>query len=145
MSVAAPTNTQFSIAVHMLTLLGAEPDARQSSETLAASAGASPVHVRRVLGGLRRAGLVTSRNGPHGGWQVATPVCDIPLDVVWHAVHGDDPVLGLHDAHPDCAVGQGIQTALAELDRRAAHALTAELGRTTIGDLVARTQAAAAA
>lgn len=133
---AASGNTQFSLAVHMLTLLGAEPDAMQSSERLAGSAGASPVHVRRVLGHLRRAGLVSSRNGPGGGWLVEGDVCGLTLDVVWAAIHGDGPVLGLHDASPDCAVGQRIQESLADLDRRAARALVDELRETTIGDLV---------
>jgi Rrf2 family protein len=140
--VAAPTNTQFALAVHMLTLLGLGPDALQRSEELAGSAGVSPVHVRRVLGRLRRAGLVDSRNGPGGGWHVVQPVCDITLDVVWHALHGDEPVLGLYDANPDCTIGQSVQAELLALDRRAARALSEELGRTTIGELVDRARAA---
>ncbi|WP_354699902.1 Putative HTH-type transcriptional regulator YwnA [Paraconexibacter sp. AEG42_29] len=129
-------NTQFSLAVHMLTLLGRRPGVMQPSGALAGSAGASPVHVRRVLGRLRRAGLVRSRNGPGGGWLVEGEVCAITLDVVWAAIHGDGPVLGLHEASPDCETGQQIQDALGALDRRAAAALVAELERTTVGDLV---------
>jgi DNA-binding IscR family transcriptional regulator len=137
--VPSTVNTQFSIAVHLLTLLGGRPGVMQSSEVLAGSANASPVHVRRVLGHLRRAGLVSSRNGPGGGWLVEGDVSAITLDVVWDAIHGDGPVLGLHDASPDCDAGQRIQGALAALDRRAAGALIAELEQTTIGDLVAET------
>jgi DNA-binding IscR family transcriptional regulator len=143
-AVPHPTNTQFALAVHMLTLLSAETDAMHSSEVLAASAGSNPVHVRRVLGRLRRAGLVRSRPGPHGGWLVDGATCDTTLAEVWDAVHGDDPVLGLHSANPDCVVGQRIQGALVELDRRAARALTAELAETTLGDLVRSTEAAPA-
>lgn len=139
--MAGPANTQFALAVHMLTLLGVEPEVMQRSESLAASANASPVHVRRVLGRLRRAGLVTSRNGPNGGWLASKATDDVRLDDVWHALHGDEPVLGLYDANPSCPVGQGVQQALEDLDRRAARALTDELGRTTIGDLVERTRA----
>jgi Rrf2 family protein len=140
--MARPTNTQFALAVHVLILLGADPDARQSSELLAASAGTNPVHVRRVLGRLRRAGLVRSRPGPHGGWIPADAPCDVTLADVWRAVNGDDPVLGLHSASPDCAVGQRIQDALARIDRRAAAALVAELEHTTIDELVRSTDAA---
>lgn len=143
--MATPTNSQFALAVHMLVLLAVDRTTMRRSQVLASSAGASAVHVRRVLGCLRRAGLVTSRNGPGGGWQVTAPVCDIPLDVIWHALHGDDPVLCLYGANPDCAVGQDVQAALQELDRRAARALTEELGRTTIAELVARIQAPAVA
>jgi Rrf2 family protein len=139
--MARPTNTQFALAVHVLVLLGVDPDARQSSEQLAGSAGSNPVHVRRVLGRLRRAGLVRSRPGPHGGWLVTRPACDTTLADVWRAVNGDDPVLGLHSASPDCTVGQRIQDALVGVDRRAAAALAAELERTTLGDLVRSTAA----
>ncbi len=141
--MARPTNTQFALAVHVLTLLGSEPGARHSSEFLASSAGASAVHVRRVLGGLRRAGLVRSRPGPSGGWLVAGELCDTTLADVWRAVNRDDPVLGLHSANPDCEVGQRIHGVLVELDRRAAGALVAELEHTTLGDLVSATQARA--
>jgi Rrf2 family protein len=135
-----PTNTQFALAVHVLTLLAHDPGDRHSSEFLAASAGSSPVHVRRVLGRLRRAGVVRSRPGPHGGWAVARDTAEITLADVWHAVHGSDPVLGLHSASPDCAAGQAIQGALVELDRRAAAALVAELEHTTVDELARATQ-----
>jgi Rrf2 family protein len=140
--VARPTNTQFALAVHMLTLLTADPQTMQSSELLAASAGSSPVHVRRVLGRLRRAGLVRSRPGPNGGWLPAEDATGTTLADVWRAVNGDDPVLGLHSASPNCTVGLRIQDALARIDRRAAAALVSELEHTTIDDLVQSTDAA---
>jgi Rrf2 family protein len=143
--MARPTNTQFALAVHVLTLLATAPDAMQSSEVLAGSAGSNPVHVRRVLGRLRRAGLVRSRPGPHGGWLVAHPITQITLADVWRAVNGDDPVLALHSANPDCTVGQRIQHALVQVDRRAAAALVAELEDTTLDDLVRTTDATPAA
>jgi Rrf2 family protein len=140
-TMPGPANTQFALAVHVLTLLAAEPDAMRSSELLASSAGASPVHVRRVLGRLRRAGLVRSRPGPHGGWLVCRPTSETTLADVWRALNGDDPLLGLHSANPDCVVGQRIHGALATIDRRAVLALTAELERTTLDDLVRSTDA----
>lgn len=136
-----PTNTQFALAVHVLTLLAATPEERHSSEFLAASAGSNAVHVRRVLGRLRRAGLVRSRPGRQGGWLVTGPADRTTLADVWAAVNGDDPVLGVHSASPECVVGQRIQGALMDLDRRAADALTAELARTTLDDLVNSTDA----
>lgn len=144
--VAQPTNTQFALAVHVLTLLSAAggcdaaPGAtagRISSEFLAGSAGSNPVHVRRLLGRLRAAGLVESRPGPSGGWLLAADPSTTTLADVWAAVHGDDPVLGLHSAAPDCTAGQSIQAQLVAIDRRAASALTSELARTTLTDLVA--------
>jgi Rrf2 family protein len=132
----APTNTQFSLAVHMLTLLGSQTPELVSSEFLSASAGTSPEHVRRVLAPLRRAGLVRSRPGPSGGWQLDHAGCDTTLGEIWRAVHGDDGVLGVHSAAPECTVGQRIQTELEEVERRAVEALVAELDQVTLGQLV---------
>jgi DNA-binding IscR family transcriptional regulator len=135
--MAGPTNTQFAVAVHLMTLLSAA-DAPLASPALAGSVGTNPVHVRRVLGRLREAGLVTSRPGVAGGWQVAVDPATTGLDRVWRAVHGDEPVLGVHDAHPDCAAGQRIQADLVALDRDVLAVLEERLAATTIADLGAR-------
>lgn len=132
--MARPTNTQFALGVHMLTLLGGAA-APMSSEVLAASAGSNPVHARRVLARLRAAGLVDSRPGVGGGWQLAADPATITLADVWRAVQRDDPLLGLHDANPNCTVGQRIQDALVDVNRRAATAVEAELELTTIQEL----------
>ena len=134
-AVARPTTTQFAVATHVLTPLAGAPDEVRSAELLAGSAGANPVHVRRVLGALRRAQLVGSRPGVSGGWQLSRSAAEITLGDVWRAVQGDDPLLGLHGAAPECSVGQRIQQALRDVDRRAALAVEDELARTSIADL----------
>jgi hypothetical protein len=52
---------RFSIAVHILSLLGALRDAAHTSAWTAGTVGVSPVVVRNVTGMLRRAGLVFVR------------------------------------------------------------------------------------
>src|SRR3954453_20037924 len=113
-AMPAPTNTQFSLAVHVLTLLGNDASARVSSEFLAGSAGSSPEHVRRVLAPLRRAGLVRSRPGPSGGWQLDGAGGETTPGASWSAGHGYEGVLGVHTAAPDCSVGRRIQSELEE-------------------------------
>jgi Rrf2 family protein len=137
--VGRPTNTQFALGVHMLTLLGGNPGEVMSSETMAGSTGANPVHARRVLGRLRAAGLVASRPGVKGGWLLVDAPETIRLGDVWRALHADDALLGLHDANPDCTVGRSVQELLHDVDRRAARALEAELDRTTVGELLQAT------
>jgi Rrf2 family protein len=139
-----PTNTQFALAVHVLTMLAALPRELQSSEAMAASAGSNPVHIRRVLGRLRNAGMVVSRPGPHGGWQLVHAPAETTLADVWRAVHGEDPILGLHEANPNCEEGQRIQANLGRIDRRAAAAIEAELGTTTLAELAEGTSLRAA-
>ena len=143
--MSRPTNTQFALAVHVLTMLAALPHELRSSEAMAASAGSNPVHIRRVLGRLRNAGMVASRPGPHGGWQLLHAPEQTTLAEVWRAMNGDDPVLGLHDANPDCEVGQRIQSNLELIDRRAAAAIERELEMTTLAELAEVTAPAAAA
>jgi Rrf2 family protein len=138
------TNTQFALGVHMLTLLAGSAPATLSSEEMAGSANSNPVHVRRVLGGLRTAGLVTSKPGVGGGWQLKADPATITLADVWRVVHGEgQEVLGLRGTHPDCPVGQSIQALLVDVDARAQRAIADELATTTIAQLV--TQAAAGA
>jgi Rrf2 family protein len=142
--VSGPANTQFAIAVHVMTMLAGLPRELQSSEVMAASVGSNPVHIRRVLGRLREAGFVASRPGPHGGWQLLQAPEETTLADVWRVINGDAPVLGVHEADPNCVVGQRIQANLEDVDRRALAAVEAELETTTLADLAARADAAAA-
>jgi Rrf2 family protein len=139
--VAGPSNTQFTLAVHMTTLLAALGPEPQTSEALAGSAGVNPVHVRRVLGRMRATGLVTSKPGPSGGWQLAADPRTTTLADVWRAIQGETDILGLNTARPACPVGRRIQDSLAEIDRDAARALEDELARTTLTELAHGTRA----
>ena len=111
--MSSPTNTRFSVAYHALSLLASIPDEPVSSELLAVSVGSSPVYLRRVLGLLRRAGLVESRPG---------------------AVQGEEPVLGVHGPPPGCPVGGSVQARLAEVEQRVSHAIEAALAAQTVAD-----------
>jgi Rrf2 family protein len=141
----SPTNTQFAVGVHVLTMLAGLPRELQTSEVMAASVGANPVHIRRVLGRLREAGFVASRPGPHGGWQLLRSPEETTLADVWRVMNGDHPVLGVHEASPGCDVGQRIQASLEDIDRRALAAVEAELETTTLARLAAAAEPAAAA
>jgi Rrf2 family protein len=139
--MADSSNTQFAIGVHVLTLLSAFDGQRVSSEVLAGSAGSNPVHVRRILGKLREAGLVDSVPGPGGGWLNTRSPQEVDLADVRRALHAGDRVLGVHGAHPDCSVGQQIQSELEQIDDQAVKALDDQLAKTTLADLVARSNA----
>lgn len=128
------SNTQFAVAVHALILIRELPEQMHSSARLAASANSNPVHLRRVLGQLRQAGLVASRPGPRGGWRLLRPPNEISLADVWSATNGAEPVLGLHDASPNCAQGERIHRSLEALDREVLDALTTKLAQTTLAD-----------
>jgi len=135
--MARATNTRFAVAVHVLTYLAGVGERSVSSEELAMSTNVNPVHVRRVLGPLRAAGMVRSRPGVHGGWVLGAPATEITLADVWRLLQGDDPVLGLHGPNPSCEVGRQVQRSLTVLDRAVADAVAEELGRFTVHDVIA--------
>jgi Rrf2 family protein len=130
------TNTQFAVGVHMLTLLADRGPELLSSEEMAGSADANPVYVRRVLGRLRKAGMVSSRPGVGGGWMLERDPADITLGDVWRAIQTDDQLLGLHQVNPRCDAGQAIQRQLAAVDRRASAAVQSELDQITVAQML---------
>lgn len=135
--MARVTNTQFAVAAHVLTYLGGlAKGVTASSDELADSTGSNAVYVRRVLGPLREAGLVRSRSGPRGGWELAQPPQAISLASVWRLINRDDPVLGLHGPNPKCQVGQQVHRSLLALDRDVARAVDDELAGHTVADLL---------
>ncbi|MBS42178.1 MAG: transcriptional regulator [Nocardioides sp.] len=137
--MATPTNTQFAVAVHVLVYLasvGRNEQRSIGSEELAGSTAVNPVHVRRVLGPLRTAGLVHSKPGAKGGWEIGADPREIGLDRVWAVLQGDDPVLGLHGPSPRCAVGAGVQEILQGVEREVSAAVVDRLARRSIADLV---------
>jgi len=134
------TNTQFAVAVHVLTYLaGVAGHGRHqvSSDELAESANVNPVYVRRVLGPLREAGVVRSRPGAQGGWELGRPACRIRLDEVWTLVNGADPVLATHGPDPNCPVGRGVQRVLGDVEAGMAEAIRRELRASTVADVLA--------
>ena len=137
--MARPMSTHFAVAIHVLTYLASPTsEARAvSSEELAGSANVNPVHVRRVLGPLRDAGLVSSRPGPRGGWGLARPAAQITAAEVWVLVQGKEHVLGLHGPNPDCPVGRSVQHSLIDLDARVRESVRAALSGVTVADLAA--------
>jgi Rrf2 family protein len=134
--MAQPTNTQFAVGVHLLVLLAAMPGEWRDSQSLAVSPATNAAHARRILGQLRAAGLVRSQPGPRGGWMLEREAAEIDLAMVWLALNGDDPVLGMHVPQLDCAAGRRVHDSLLALDRRARRALLAELARTTVADVL---------
>lgn len=131
------SNTRFSVAVHILTLLAYQPDEPGSSAWLAGSVNTHAAFIRRILGDLGRAGLTRSRMGPRGGALLARDPASITLADVYAAVAEEREVISVHAApNPRCPVGKNIQSVLDQRIERVERAVRAELADTTIADLV---------
>ncbi len=129
-------NSRLSLALHTLSHMAGDPDRVRTSADIADHAGTNPVVVRRVLGKLREAGLLTSEKGHAGGWRLAKPAKGITLADVYLAlderlVSGNDS-----DVAPSlCSVETGLQTRVTEVLDEIEQSLVQRLRETSIQDV----------
>lgn len=138
------TSSRFAVAVHILALHAALPEEPLTSEFVAASVNTNPVVVRRLLGRLRKAGIVEARPGPRGGSRLLRDPGELRLAEIYRAVE-DDGLLAMHRHEPNgaCPVGAYIQTALAGVFAEAEAALMQSLEAKTLGDILKTIQGCA--
>jgi len=134
-------NSRFAVAVYALGLtLIAKAEAKGeavTSERLASIVNTNPVVVRRVLGALREAGLVTSQPGPGGGWKLTRDAGSITLCDVYRAVEGE-PTFSLPHRTPSegCPFGNRLPEVLEACFREAEAAMEHRLPQVTIADVL---------
>lgn len=133
-------NSRFTVAVHLLTFLAMGFEGVNTSEHMAGSVNTNPVVVRRIMGALRKAGLVTSQPGVGGGVALAQESETITLLDVYHAVEKDE-LFPLHPnpPHPMCPCGGNIQAVLKPVYEQAEAAMYTVLDDVTIAQMAADT------
>lgn len=72
-------NSDFTLAIHSLTLLALQPDRMSTSEAVAESAGVHPVRIRKVLSLLKKNGIIKSKEGNGGGFIFALDLNEVNL------------------------------------------------------------------
>jgi Rrf2 family protein len=141
-------NSRFAVAVHVLALVhfarGKSAGKPVTSERLAECVNRNPVVIRRILGLIRDAGLVTSQPGPGGGWQLTRRPSDISLRDVYRAVEGE-PFFSLphREPHGGCPAGKRVTAVLECCFRDAEDALLDRLAAVSIADVTAFARAGA--
>lgn len=134
------TNTQFAIAIHVLSLISLEHGEPVTSSVMASSVNTNPAFLRRILGELQRAGLVESQPGVSGGWRLKRAPEAITLLSIFRAVD-ERHLLGMHE-HPNvhCDVGGVIQSTLQEYFGAAEAAFEQALACQTLAQVVRTAQ-----
>jgi len=130
-------NTQFPIAVHLLTALGFRGGKNATSALLARSVNTSHSFVRRVLAKLSRAGLVETATGRAGSCWLAKDPRRISLLDVYRAV--DAPkAFSIHSytEQPTCPVSCHIKAALQKSLARTQKAMEASLAETNLARIL---------
>ncbi len=132
------TNVQFSVAVHVMTVLGFHQDKAVTSGCLAESVNADPSFVRRSLSKLVKAGLVSTTRGKNGACILARPTEQISLLDIYRA-SGAPPVFAIH-AYPEetaCPISSHIKPCLEDLLTGVQSCLEQRLAKMTLAELIA--------
>ncbi len=131
------SNTHFSMAIHLLCALAWNEGRTVGSEMLARSVGTNPSFLRGLIGNLRDAGLVETRQGKGGGSRLAIPAGSITLHDVYQAMEAS-PALTVHspDCDSACPVARSMERVLDRVNKLLEDTLAVELKRTTVADLV---------
>ena len=135
--------SKFTVAVHILTCIDVfGGQMRVTSDFLSGSTGVNAVIVRGVLGQLRNAGIVETRQGS-GGAHLAKALDEITLYDIYKAVDcvDDEGLFHFHEnPNAECPVGRNIHKAMDGRLKAAQAALENELKSTTLAQVVADTR-----
>jgi Rrf2 family protein len=132
------TNTQFSIAVHLMIALGFDKGQQATSSHLAESINTSPSFVRRILAKLSKAGLVATTTGKSGFCLLAKKAEEISLLEIYRAV--DAPkTFAIHDypVQTACRVSCNIEAVMHKVLEKAQNSFEGSLGETTLAEVIA--------
>ncbi|KSW16205.1 Rrf2 family transcriptional regulator [Cellulomonas sp. B6] len=124
-------------AVRACAELASRPaDDSVSSEVLAEGQGIPTSFLERILGDLRRAGVVTSVRGRSGGYRLARGADEITLAEVIRAVDG--PLVTVRDVRPPGLTYEGSATALLDVWVALRASVRDVLEGVTLADVVQR-------
>lgn len=134
----ALTNVQFSVATHILAVLGYHYGEAITSTTLARSVNAEPTFVRRALAKLSKAGLVVATRGRNGASTLARPPETISLLEIYRV--SEAPVTFAVHAYPvqaACPISVNIKGCMADVLTAAQKGFERQLANQTLADVVA--------
>ena len=131
-------SSRFTIGLHILTAIDTfQNEYKVTSDFLAGSIQTNPVVVRRILGQLKKAGLIESSQGV-AGITIPKPLDQITFYDVYTAVEPveEGDLFRFHDSpNPDCPVGRNIHRLLDGKLREIQNAMEEKMRRYTLADL----------
>lgn len=130
-------STKFSVAVHALLLIAVETSPC-SSAWIAGSVNTNPVVIRRIIGQLQQAGLVSGNQGRTGYTLLLQPSEIRLLDIYKAVAHTEsDQLFAIHeDTNIQCMVGATIQLLLESVMAEAQQALELVLAGVNLEQLI---------
>lgn len=134
-------STRLSMAVHTLCLISMVPQ-ECTGDFIAGSVNTNPVVIRRIMGMLKKAGLVDVRPGVGGAYLLRSPQ-EITLLDVFRAVDAaeEEQLFGIHvNSNIKCPVGRNIENVLQAEFHAAQLAMERQLSGVTLDQLVCQFQ-----
>jgi len=132
-------SSRFSIGVHILSLIASSPELC-TGDFIAGSVNTNPVIIRKIMGQLKKAGLIEVRAGV-GGATLRKELEQITLLDVYRAVQVAEKgeLFNFHEhPNPNCLVGGNIEFVLRTELSDAQAAMENRLAQTTLNDIVTR-------
>ena len=132
-------NSRFTVAIHIMTALAYNSGQRLTSEVIAFSVMTNPVVIRRILGELRRAGLVASYAGSGGGWELTRTPEALSVRDIYLAVKDGLLFPTPHSKpNPQCCIGKNILCAVSGIFAAAEAELEQNFAQVTVADVLAK-------
>lgn len=105
-------NSDFTLAIHSLTLLALQPDRMSTSDAIAESAGVHPVRIRKVLSLLKKHGIIKSKEGTGGGFIFALELCEVNLFDIYNITSEGALQPKCPESNEQCIVGANMHKVL---------------------------------
>ena len=130
-------SVQFSVAAHIMAVLGFDHGEEISSATLANSVKADPTFVRKSLSKLSKAGLVVTKRGKNGSSVLARPPRQITLLEIYRA-SAAPPTFAIHSYPVErrCPVSSNLKECMSGVLSQAQNDFEKSLARITLADVV---------
>ncbi|WP_209121092.1 Rrf2 family transcriptional regulator [Alkalihalobacillus sp. BA299] len=131
-------SSRFSVGIHILALIELNKDGISSSEFLAGSVNTNPTFIRKIMGMLKKEGLIEVKPGIAGA-KLAKDLSNITLLDVYKAVDvvQEKDLFSMHEnPHPNCLVGRNIQDSITPVLSAAQLAMEKILANVTIEEIV---------
>ena len=134
-------DARFSSAIHTLILI-AESEETMTSEAIAGSVGTNASYIRKVIGLLKKRGIIESHRGI-SGYALKPKAEDLTLLQIYQAVN-ETEAIGLFDLHQNpndqCIVGHHIKPALTDMFMEMEEAVALALSKKTLADCIGSIQ-----
>ncbi|RCW77303.1 Rrf2 family transcriptional regulator [Saliterribacillus persicus] len=131
-------SSRFSVGIHILALININKESTTTSEFLASSVNTNPAVIRKIMGMLKKAGLIEVRPGIAGS-KLTKELAEITLFDVYKAVNvvQENDLFSIHDnPNPLCIVGKNVQNTIEPIFTAAQVAMEKVLISVTLEDVV---------